>query len=72
MTDEDMTTNIQTRLAGDTGLADQHVLVDTNERVVTLSGTVENYTQRCIAIMLAERVPCVKYVRSRIQIRRYF
>lgn len=72
MTDEDITTNVQTRIAGDTGLLDQNVLVNTYERTVTLSGTVENPTQRAIAICLARTVPHVKCVISRIKIRRYF
>jgi osmotically-inducible protein OsmY len=72
MTDEDITTNIQTRFAGDTGLADQRIFVKTYERAVTLSGTVENETQRCIAIKLASRVRCVQSITSKIKIKRFF
>lgn len=69
-TDLDITTNVQTRIAGEAVLSDQDITVNTYERVVTLTGTVENPTQKNVAYVLAKSVPCVKSVKSYITIRR--
>lgn len=68
MTDNDITTNVQTRIAGEAGLADNNVHVSTYERVVTLTGTVENPTQADVAYVLACRTPNVKAVISKLGI----
>lgn len=70
MTDNDITTTVQVRYASDTGLHYQNLHVSTYERVVTLSGTVENPTQANIALVLAQTTPNVKRVISHIKVRR--
>ena len=69
ITDADITTNVQTRIVGDRGLADNNIEVSTYERVVTLSGKVDNPAQVAITIALARSVPGVNCVISRLKIK---
>ena len=68
-TDNDLTTTIQVRIAGDPCLRYQFIRVSTFERTVTLIGKVENYTQRNIAIKMARTTPGVKCVISKLKIK---
>jgi osmotically-inducible protein OsmY len=70
MTDNDITTNVQVKIGAEDGLNDQLIRVSTYERVVTLSGWVQNPTQQNVAYVLARSVPNVKYVKSTIKIKR--
>jgi len=71
-TDTDITTTIQVRISSDQCLNYQHILVNTYERRVTLDGTVENPTQARAALAIAQGVPGVKSVKSKLVIRRYY
>jgi osmotically-inducible protein OsmY len=70
MTDNDITTTIQVKIASDPGLAYQSIHVATYERTVTLSGTVENPTQADILMIMAKSAPNVKRVISHVIVRR--
>jgi osmotically-inducible protein OsmY len=71
-TDADITTNIQVKLAADRCLRHQDIDVSSYERVVTLNGSVENPTQRSVAIQYAKSVANVKRVISHLTIRRNY
>lgn len=70
ITDRDITEAIQRKIAGQPGLSDQAITVSTYERTVTLTGTVENPTQKDVASVIAKSVPCVKNVKSYLTIHR--
>jgi len=67
-TDDDITTSVLVKIAADPCLSDQFLLVDTNDRIVTLSGNVANPTQKRIVIEMAKSVPGVRYVISKLKI----
>lgn len=58
-TDDDITTNVQTRIAGDRGIRNKGIQVCTHNRIVTLRGDLANTVQADTAINLAAHVPCV-------------
>lgn len=68
ITDRDITTTVQVRIAAQPGLGDQGITVSTYERTVTLTGTVNNPTQRNVAVLIAKSVPGVKRVKSYLTI----
>ena len=66
--DSDVTSQVQTKLAGDSGLQDKQLQVQTTNGTVTLSGTVENDAQRTAAAKYASEVPGVKQVVNNLQV----
>jgi len=66
--DSRLTTQIQSKLSQDSGLQDKQITVQTSSGVVTLSGTVENDTQRTAASRYASEIPGVKQVVNNLQI----
>jgi len=70
-TDRDITEAVQVRMHSDEGLANLDIHVFTYERTVTLKGNVDNPTQRRIAIEIAQCVPGVKRVISKLRINSY-
>jgi hypothetical protein len=60
--DSQLTSQIQSKLNQDSGLGDKQIMVQTAGGVVTLSGTVENETQREAAARYASATPGIKQV----------
>lgn len=59
---------VQRRLLEEGDLEGVAIAAEVNERVVTLTGTVEDAEQRDLAVSLAEETPGVARVRSQIKI----
>src|SRR5258708_38075762 len=66
--DTQMTGQIQSRLTQDSGLHDKQIAVQTSDGVVTLSGTVENETQRETAARYASATPGIRQVVNNLEI----
>ena len=65
--DSQLTSQIQSKLDQDSGLHDKQITVQTAGGVVTLSGTVENETQREAASRYASATPGVKEVVNNLE-----
>jgi hypothetical protein len=65
--DSQLTSQIQSRLNQDSGLHDKQITVQTAGGVVTLSGTVENETQREAASRYASATPGIKEVVNNLE-----
>src|ERR1700681_2417115 len=65
--DSQLTSQIQSRLNQDSGLHDKQITVQTSGGVVTLSGTVENETQREAAARYASATPGIKEVVNNLE-----
>jgi hypothetical protein len=65
--DNQLTSQIQTRLNEDSGLQGKPITVQTSNGVVTLSGTVDNETQRVAAARYASAIPGIKQVVNNLQ-----
>lgn len=66
--DNQLTGRIQTRLNEDSGLQGKPITVQTSSGVVTLSGTVDNETQRTAAARYASAFPGIKEVVNNLQV----
>jgi len=66
--DAKMSSNIQTRFSQDSGLASKQLMVQSNNGVVTLSGTVDNEAQREAAGKQAALEPGVKTIINNLQV----
>src|SRR5712675_3617241 len=62
-----LTSQIQSKLGQDSGLHDKQITVQTAGGVVTLSGTVENETQREAAARYASATPGIKQVVNNLE-----
>jgi BON domain len=65
--DSQLTSQIQSKLNQDSGLHDKQITVQTSGGVVTLSGTVENETQREAAARYASATPGIKEVVNNLE-----
>jgi hypothetical protein len=65
--DSQLTSQIQSKLTQDSGLQDKQITVQTSGGVVTLSGTVENETQREAAARYASATPGIKQVVNNLE-----
>jgi len=65
--DNQLTGQIQTKLNEDSGLQGKPITVQTSNGVVTLSGTVDNETQRAAAARYASAIPGIKEVVNNLQ-----
>ena len=65
--DSQLTSQIQSKLNQDSGLHDKQITVQTAGGVVTLSGTVENETQREAAARYASGTPGIKEVVNNLE-----
>src|SRR6266478_6648920 len=65
--DSQLTSQIQSKLGQDSGLHDMQITVQTSGGVVTLSGTVENETQREAAARYASATPGIKEVVNNLE-----
>jgi hypothetical protein len=65
--DSQLTTQIQSKLNEDSGLQGKAITVETSGGVVTLSGTVDNETQRAAAARYGSTIPGVKQVVNNLQ-----
>ncbi len=65
--DSQLTRQIQSKLNEDSGLHGKPITVQTSGGVVTLSGTVENETQRAAAARYASAIPGIKEVVNNLQ-----
>jgi hypothetical protein len=65
--DSQATSQIQSKLNQDSGLHDKQITVQTSGGVVTLSGTVENETQREAAARYASATPGIKQVVNNLE-----
>jgi hypothetical protein len=65
--DSQVTSQIQSKLAQDSGLHDKQITVQTSAGVVTLSGTVENEAQREAAARYASATPGIKEVVNNLE-----
>ena len=65
--DSQLTSQIQSKLSEDSGLHGKPIMVQTSGGVVTLSGTVENETQREAAARYASAMPGIKEVVNNLQ-----
>jgi hypothetical protein len=65
--DGHLTSQIQSKLNEDSGLHGKPITVQTSGGVVTLSGTVENETQRAAAARYASAIPGIKEVVNNLQ-----
>ena len=65
--DSQLTSQIQSKLDQDSGLHDKQITVQTSGGVVTLSGTVENETQREAAARYASATPGIKQVVNNLE-----
>jgi hypothetical protein len=65
--DRQLTSQIQSKLNQDSGLHDKQITVQTSGGVVTLSGTVENETQREAAARYASATPGIKEVVNNLE-----
>ena len=66
--DSEVTSEVQSKLSADSGLQGKQLTVQTSGGVVTLSGTVDNDTQRNAASHYASMVPGVKQVVNNLQV----
>jgi BON domain len=66
--DAELTSDIQTKLAADSGLAGKQLGVKSESGTVTLNGTVDNDTQREAAARYASTEPGVKQVINNLQV----
>jgi BON domain len=66
--DTQVTSQIQSKFSQDSGLQGQPITVQTSSGVVTLSGTVENETQRAAAARYASAIPGIKTVVNNLEI----
>ena len=66
--DAKMSSDIQSKFGQDSGLASKQLTVQANDGVVTLSGGVENTSQRDVAGRLAASEPGVKTVINNLQV----
>src|SRR3954470_736109 len=66
--DSQVTSQVQSKLSADSGLQGKQLTVQTSSGVVTLSGTVDNDTQRNAASQYAATVPGVKQVINNLQV----
>src|SRR5882724_5495506 len=66
--DNQVTSNIQSRLSADSGLQGKQLAVQSEKGVVTLSGTVDNDAQREAAAKYAGSEPGVKTVINNLQV----
>lgn len=66
--DADLTSNIQTKLGSDSGLAGKQLGVKSEGGRVTLTGTVDNDVQRDVAARYAAAEPGVKQVINNLQV----
>jgi BON domain-containing protein len=66
--DKQLTGQIQTRLNEDSGLQGKPITVQTSDGVVTLSGTVDNETQRTAAARYASAIPGIKQVVNNLEV----
>jgi hypothetical protein len=66
--DNQVTGQIQTKLNEDSGLQGKPITVQTSNGVVTLSGTVDNETQRAAAARYASAMPGIKQVVNNLQV----
>lgn len=66
--DAKMSSDIQSKFAQDSGLASKQLTVQANDGVVTVSGNVENTSQRDVAGRLAASEPGVKTVINNLQV----
>lgn len=65
--DGQITSQIQSKLNGDSGLQGKAIMVQTSGGVVTLSGTVDNDPQRTAAARYASSTPGIKEVVNNLQ-----
>ena len=65
--DGQATSQIQAKLSEDSGLQGKAITVQTSGGVVTLSGTVDNETQRAAAVRYASAIPGIKQVVNNLQ-----
>jgi BON domain len=65
--DSQLTSQIQSKLNQDSGLHDKQITVQTASGVVTLSGTVDNETQREAAARYASATPGIKQVVNNLE-----
>ena len=65
--DSQLTSQIQSKLNQDSGLHDKQITVQTSGGVVTLSGTVENETQREAAARYASATPGIRQVVNNLE-----
>ena len=65
--DSQLTSQIQSKLDQDSGLHDKQITVQTSGGVVTLSGTVENETQREAAARYASATPGIRQVVNNLE-----
>src|ERR1700682_4917539 len=65
--DSQLASQIQSKLNQDSGLHDKQITVQTSGGVVTLSGTVENETQREAAARYASATPGIKEVVNHLE-----
>lgn len=65
--DSQMTTQIQSKLNDDSGLHGKPITVQTSGGVVTLSGTVEDETQRAAAARYASATPGIRQVVNNLE-----
>lgn len=65
--DSQLTAQIQSKFHDDSGLQGKQITVETSAGVVTLSGTVDNQTQRAAAARYASAVPGIKEVVNNLQ-----
>ena len=66
--DNQVTGQIQAKLNEDSGLQGKPITVQTSNGVVTLSGTVDNETQRAAAARYASAIPGIKEVVNNLQV----
>lgn len=66
--DNDVTSEVQSKLNADSGLQGKQLSVQTSNGVVTLSGTVDNDAQRSAASRYASSVPGVKQVVNDLEV----
>jgi hypothetical protein len=66
--DNQIATDVQNKINGDSGLSGKQLVVQSSEGSVTLSGAVDNDTQRDAAAKYAASVPGVKQVINNLQV----
>jgi hypothetical protein len=68
VSDSEVTQNVLSKINADSGLQDKQLTVETTGGVVTLSGTVDNETQRTAAARYTSSVSGVKQVVNNLQV----
>jgi len=66
--DNQIATDVQNKINGDSGLSGKQLVVQSSQGAVTLSGMVDNDTQRDAAARYAASVPGVKQVINNLQV----